>query len=120
MYNTIPDGLCREPGLATSVAWEKLTDSIVAGRQAMHDCMGVVYRDKNPEEASAPLEHAATDNKVAFPGVFGSQQQLAELPSCFRQYRAIIISSLQIALKKRRHRFFFQTSFEDHSTYFLL
>ena len=33
-YNATPDGLYREPGLATSVAWEnydKLTDSIAAG-----------------------------------------------------------------------------------------
>ena len=36
-----------EPGLATSVAWENydmLTISIAAGRQAMHDCMCVVYQ----------------------------------------------------------------------------
>ena len=123
MYNTIPDGLYREPGLATSVAWknyDKLTDSIAAGRQAMHDCMGVVYHNKKTEEASAPLELAATYNKDAVPGAFHSQQQLAERPSCFRQYGVIVSSSLQIALKKRLHHLFIQTSFEYHSTYFLL
>ena len=49
MYKTIPDGLYRKPVLATLVAWknyDKLTDSIAAGRQAMHDCMGVVYQNK--------------------------------------------------------------------------
>ena len=103
MYNAIPDGLYREPRLATSMAWEnydKLADSTAAGRQAMHDFMGVVYQNKTPEEASAPLELAATDNKDAVPGAFQSQQQLAERPSCFRQYGAIISSSLQITLKK--------------------
>ena len=101
-------------GLATSVAWEnydKLTDSIAAGRQAMHVCMGVVYQNTKPGEASAPLELAAIDNKDAFPGAFHSQQQLAGRPSCFWQYRAVISSSLQIALKKRRHHFFIQNSF---------
>ena len=114
MYNTIPGGLYREPGLATSVAWEnydKLTDSIAAGHQAMHVCMGVVYQNTKPGEASAPLELAAIDNKDAFPGAFHSQQQLAERPSCFWQYRAIISSSLQIALKKRRHHYYIQSSF---------
>ena len=109
MYNAIPDGLYREPGLATSVAWEnhdKLTDSIAAGRQAMHDCIDVMYQNKKPEEVFAPPELAATDNKDAIPGDFHSQQQLAERPSCFRQYGVIISSSLQIALKKRQHHFF--------------
>ena len=84
--------------------------NIAAGRQAMHDCMGVVYQNKKPEEASALLELAATDNKDAVPGAFHSQQQLVERPSCFRQYGAIFSSSLQIVLKKRRHHFFIQTS----------
>ena len=100
--------------------YDKLTDFIAAGREAMHDCMGVVYQNKKPEEASALLELAATYNKDAVSGAFHSQQQLAERPSCFRQYGAIVTSSLQIALKKRRHHLFIQTSFEYHSTYFLL
>ena len=77
MYNTIPNGLYRDPGLATSVAWktyDKLTDPIAAVRQAMHDCMGVVYQNKKPEEVSAPLELVATYNKDAVPGAFHSQQ----------------------------------------------
>ena len=109
MYNTIPDGLYREPGLAT-LNYDKLTHSIAAGRQAMHDCMGVMYQNKKPEEASAPLKLVATDNKDAFTGAFHSQQQLVERLSCFRQYGAIFNSSLQIALKKRRYHFFIQTS----------
>ena len=82
--------------------------------------MGVVYQNKKPDGASAPPELAATHNKNTGSGTFHSQQQLAERPNCFWQYGVIIIISLQIALKKRRHHFFSQTSFEYHSTYFLL
>ena len=99
---------------------DKLTDSIASDRQVLYDCMGVVYQNKKPDGASAPPELAATDGRDTGPGAFHSQQQLAERPSCFRQYGVIIISSLQIALKKRRHHFFIQTSFEYHSTYVLL
>ena len=60
----------------------------------MHDCMGVVYQNKKPEEAFVPPELAVTDDKDAVPGAFHSQQQLAERPSRFRQYGAIIISSI--------------------------
>ena len=79
--------------------YDKLTDSIAAGRQAMHDCMGVVYKKTN--EASAPPELAATRDKDTGNGAFHSQKLLVERPSCFRQYGAIIISRIQIALKKR-------------------
>ena len=99
---------------------DKPTDSIAANRQAMHDCMGVVHQKKKPDGASAPPELAATHGRYTGPGAFHSQQQLAERPSCFLQYGAITSSSLQIALKKREHHFFIQTSFEYHSTYFLL
>ena len=69
-HKATPDGLYREPGLATSVAWDnydELTDSIAAGRLATHDCMGVVYQNRKPEGASAPPELAATDNGDAGP-----------------------------------------------------
>ena len=96
--------------------YDKLTDSTAAGREAVHDYMGVVHQKKKPDEASAPPELAATQDRDTGPGAFRSQQQLAERSSCFWQYGAIIISSLQIALKKRWHHFFIQTSFEYHST----
>ena len=100
--------------------YDKLTNSIAAGRQAMHDCMGVVYQNKKPNEASAPPELAATHDRYTGPGAFHSQQLLPERPSCFPQYGAIISSRIQIALKKRLHHLFIQTSFEYHSTYFIL
>ena len=61
--------------------YDKLTDSIAAGRQAMHDCMGVVYQNKQTNEASAPPEHAATHDRYTGTGAFHSQQLLAERPS---------------------------------------
>ena len=48
-HKATPDGLYREHGLVTSVAWDnydKMTDSIAAGQQSMYDCMGVVYQNK--------------------------------------------------------------------------
>ena len=57
--------------------YDKLTDSIAAGRQAMHDCMGVVYQNKKTNEASAPPELAATHNRDTGTGAFHSQQLLA-------------------------------------------
>ena len=55
--------------------YDKLTDSIAAGRQAMHDCMGVVYKKTN--EASAPPELAATRDKDTGNGAFHSQRDQA-------------------------------------------
>ena len=86
----------------------------------MHDCICVVYQNKKLDGASALLELAATHSRDTGPGAFHSQQQLAERPSCFQQYGAIIIISLQIALKKGRHNFFIQTSLKYPSAYFLL
>ena len=100
--------------------YDKLTDSIAADRQAMHDCMGVVYQNKKLDGASAPPELAATRDRDTGPGAFLSLQLLAERPICFWQYGAISSSTLQIALKNRWHHFFTQTSFEYHSSYFFL
>ena len=84
----------------------------------MHDCMGVVYQNKKTNEASAPPELAATHHRDTCTGAFHSQQLLAERPSCFRQYGAIIISRIQIVLKKRWHHFIIQASFGYHSSHF--
>ena len=99
--------------------YDKLTNSIGAGRQAMHDCMGVVYQNKKPDGASAPPELVATHGRDTGPGAFHSQQLLAERPICFWPYGAISSSSLQIALQ-RWHHLFIQISFEYHSSYFFL
>ena len=63
--------------------YDKLTNFIAAGRQAMHDCMGVVYQNKKPDGASAPPELAATHGRDTGPGAFHSQLLLAERPICF-------------------------------------
>ena len=55
--------------------YDKLTDSNADGCQAMHYCMSVVYQNKKPEEASAPLELAATYNKDAVPGASNNWQR---------------------------------------------
>ncbi len=44
-----PDGIFTEPGLATAMAWDnydELADSIVSGKMATHDTMGLVCQNK--------------------------------------------------------------------------
>ena len=103
-YNATPDGLYSELEPATSVAWEKydklhVSDPIAAGRQAMHGCMGVVYQKQEARGSICTSGLAATEDRDTGTGAFHSQQQLAEGPSCYRQYGAIISNSLRIAFK---------------------
>ena len=60
----VPDGLYRQPGLATSICfdnYDELLDSLFAGKQATHDTTGNVYQNKKPEGEAPPPEKATVN-----------------------------------------------------------
>ena len=66
---------------------------IAAGRQAMHEYMGVVHQ-KKPDGASAPLALAATQDRDTGPGAFHSQQQLRRDLAAFNN---VVLSSAAVS-----------------------
>ncbi len=100
-----------EPGLVTAMAWDnydELADSIVSGKMATHDTMGLVYQNKKfgespPELASVNTEQPPpTKRKRSFTGDGNTEvQQHMKTPKAnkfrFASYEAPVPQNLKKA-----------------------